>query len=261
MGFSSFIKKYIYGDNMSDKNSYNDYNNYLDQLIVDRKNLIKFVAPNPTRKDEILTGGPSNTEALLKKYDASGSPLYNNGLIISSLCPFNNTFDVDPEIIENIDMPNEDLPILPHTDRVEYIKSWLNLIWRNEKVLDSMLVELPFSRYEVALPALGIKKNPKFNYVRRDLLFYLDKLFERLVQDTGIKKLHITSAYRSPEYNALIRYSDFDSHIIGCAVDITGNQDLIDKINSYASSIGFGGIGVGKNIIHLDLNAKSNWKY
>jgi uncharacterized protein YcbK (DUF882 family) len=124
-----------------------------------------------------------------------------------------------------------------------------------------MLVELPYDKYDVAIPSLGIKSNPKFNYIRKDMLFYLNKLYDRLYKDTGIKKLSISSAYRSPEYNTLIGYSDFDSHIIGCAVDITGNSELINKIENYAKVIGFGGIGKGNNIIHLDLNAKSRWTY
>lgn len=246
---------------MADKNDYNNYEDILNTFDLDRKNLINFISPTSKRNDEVISGGASNTEALLEKYNAKGTPQYNGHLIISSLCPFNNTFEIDSDIIENIDNPSAILPILPNISRIEYIKSWLNLIWENKNILDAILVELPFSKYEVELPSLGLKNNPKFNYIRKDLLYYLNILYDKLVADTGIKKLHITSAYRSPEYNALIKYSDFDSHIIGCAVDITANEELINKIETYATSIGFGGIGKGKNIIHLDLNARSKWYY
>ena len=224
-------------------------------------NLIKQSSPSRhVRQDEKVTS--SDAELVLNLYNASGTPEYvNNRLIISSLCPFNNIPHIDEDILENVISPKSEYPIIPRLSREVYIKQWLNIFYYNSNFRESCLVDLPVELFDVALPSLGIKNNPKFNKVRRDMLYYLKKLQKMVKERHGIKKLSINSAYRSPEYNAMIGEVDFDSHIIGCAVDIQGNPAMLDAIEKYATAIGFGGIGRGSNFIHLDLNTRGTWRY
>lgn len=195
-------------------------------------------------------------------YECSGTPEYENGnLILSSLCPFNNIPKIDEDILENIESLKAQYPLIPSIPREDYIKQWLNIFYYNSSYRDKILVPIPYTKFEVALPSLGIAKNPKFNCIRVDMLQYLEKLYNMIYAKYRYDKIYITSAYRSPEYHALTGCVDFDSHIIGCAVDIQCDGELKKDIERYAETIGFGGIGIGENFIHLDLNGKSKWYY
>lgn len=231
-----------------------------DKMNSELKNMQRTAPSADVRADEKVTS--SDQELVANLYDASGSPLYfNNHLILSSLCPFHNLPQVDEDIMENVLYPKSEYPLTPNISREDYIKQWLNMFYYNTKLKSQCLVDLPFESFDVAPPALGMKNNPMFNKVRKDLLYYLEKLRQMVYERHGIKKLSINSAYRSPEYNAMIGEVDFDSHIIGCAVDIQGNSSLLDAIEKYAEAIGFGGIGRGQNFVHLDLNTRGRWHY
>lgn len=231
-----------------------------DRLLTQHK-LVKQSSPSKhVRQDEKVTS--PDTELVPTLYNASGTPEYiNNRLIISSLCPFNDVPHIDEDILENVVSPKSEYPIIPQLARETYVQQWLNIFYYNSGFREKCLVDLPVDLFDVAIPALGIKNNPNFNKVRRDMLYYLKKLQKVVKEKHGIKKLSINSAYRSPEYNAMIGEVDFDSHIIGCAVDIQGDAGLLNSVEKYAKAIGFGGIGRGSNFIHLDLNTRGTWRY
>lgn len=191
----------------------------------------------------------------------AGEPLGNqkfigNNIILTSLCPFINIPGGDyPQDLREVNGPPEFI-INNNGNRAIYLQQWLNYYTQQNTNFVKLLVPLPIDFFEVELP-LDLSLNPWYNIVRKDLLFYLIKIYEKV----KVGKLHISSAYRSPEYNATYGNVDYDSHIIGCAVDILGSKDLINEIYSLADSMGIGGIGKGTNIIHLDLNYRARWIY
>lgn len=90
----------------------------------------------------------------------------------------------------------------------------------------------------------------------------LEKMF---VTYTKIGKAIITSGYRTPDYSVKIGGSKDDAHTIGLAVDVKWydiDNNLIDPeyIACAAQDIGFTGIGLMKNSIHLDTRTTSNYK-
>ena len=231
-----------------------------DRLALEFKNARFNTNIKNKRSNEIIN--LKDPDEIMSYYECSGTPEYENGsIILSSLCPFNNIPKPDEDILENINTLKSNYPIIPSIPRGDYIKQWLNIFYYNSKYRDSILVPMPYTKFEVALPILGIEKNPKFNHIRKDMLAYLEILYNLIYDKYRLDKIYITSAYRSPEYHALTGNTDFDSHIIGCAVDIQCTGELKKDIERYAETIGFGGIGIGEDFIHLDLNGSSKWYY
>lgn len=96
----------------------------------------------------------------------------------------------------------------------------------------------------------------------------MDQAFLALLEELRIrygKQLTINSGYRCPEYNDTLKNSVAGSkHCLGMAVDI----GCIDSKERYellalAIDIGFGGIGIAKDFIHVDsrTDEKVMWVY
>ena len=88
-----------------------------------------------------------------------------------------------------------------------------------------------------------------------ELISMLEKIFTKC---PAIKKGIITSGYRTPAYSVKVGGTKTDAHTYGIACDII----FYDKANKVISpkyiacicqEIGFGGIGVMNNSIHLDV--------
>ena len=80
-----------------------------------------------------------------------------------------------------------------------------------------------------------------------------------------ISKAIITSGYRTPEYSVKVGGTKDDGHTVGIAVDVKWydkqNHIIPPKyIACVAQDIGFTGIGLMKNSIHLDTRTKGNYK-
>lgn len=80
-----------------------------------------------------------------------------------------------------------------------------------------------------------------------------------------ISKAIITSGYRTPEYSVKVGGTKDDGHTVGIAVDVKWydkqNHIIPPKyIACVAQDIGFTGIGIMKNSIHLDTRTKENYK-
>jgi len=76
----------------------------------------------------------------------------------------------------------------------------------------------------------------------------------------------ITSSYRTPEYNALVRGNKNSSHLRGLAVDLSVDAGVDRfKIVRGLMTAGFQRIGIGDNFIHVDndlsLPYPSIWTY
>ena len=80
------------------------------------------------------------------------------------------------------------------------------------------------------------------------------KLLDTLREKCGFP-FHINSGFRSSEHNAQVGGVDASAHEEGVAVDIAvaGGQERM-KIVKEALALGIKRIGVGKNLIHLDMS-------
>lgn len=96
------------------------------------------------------------------------------------------------------------------------------------------------------------------NYqVRLDstLLLKLQKL-----RDALGKPIIINSGYRTKEHNKAIGGSPNSQHLLGRAVDISIVGMKPDEVAKVAEGIGFGGIGIYKTFVHLDIRSnKARW--
>jgi len=94
-----------------------------------------------------------------------------------------------------------------------------------------------------------VKLNPK-----------LVSMLEALYMVAG-PVLEITSAYRTPEYNAKVGGAEHSYHLEGEAVDVKHakftNMDIAQK----AYQVGFTGIIVHKGHVHLDIRPADNPYY
>lgn len=84
-----------------------------------------------------------------------------------------------------------------------------------------------------------------------------ERLVEKLqrLRDELGRPIIINSAYRCPERNRQVGGASESQHLFGRAVDIAlGNQNLTGlEIAELAEDLGFTGIGLYKNFIHLDV--------
>ena len=118
----------------------------------------------------------------------------------------------------------------------------------------SILLSPHFTFDELKCPCCGkATMDPRFMIMLESLRVQFDK------------PIKINSAFRCPDYNAkLADHSPTSKHLIGCAADIAVSaSDDRYKLLSLAFNIGFNGIGIGKNFIHVDsrLDARRVWVY
>lgn len=88
-----------------------------------------------------------------------------------------------------------------------------------------------------------------------ELITMLEKVFTKC---PNIGKAIIESGYRTPDYSVKVGGSKSDAHTVGIAADIVwydkNNKKIAPKyIACIAQELGFGGIGVMKTSIHLDV--------
>lgn len=90
----------------------------------------------------------------------------------------------------------------------------------------------------------------------------LEKIFDTCL---NVGEAIVESGYRTPEYSVKVGGTKDDGHTVGIAVDIKWydkNEKLIAPkyIACIAQEIGFTGIGIMKNSIHLDTRTTKNYK-
>lgn len=85
----------------------------------------------------------------------------------------------------------------------------------------------------------------------------IKNLFEKLGHE-----LPITSGYRCPKHNAEVGGAAKSYHAKGKAVDLgTTDDDDFARIDELATEAGFGGVGIGRNFVHLDFGPPRKWAY
>jgi hypothetical protein len=107
---------------------------------------------------------------------------------------------------------------------------------------------------------------PGQNFFDPKFAYYMEKLYLELCPKLGVKKIHITSGFRSPAYQRAGRktnpnFADISPHCAGWAVDICISNDDRFVVADAAYYMGFGGIAMGKNFVHIDINAYARWNY
>lgn len=86
----------------------------------------------------------------------------------------------------------------------------------------------------------------------------LEKL-QKLRDQIG-KPIIINSAYRNKEYNLKVGGAKNSQHLLGKAVDIKVSGITPKEIAKIAEGIGFGGIGIYSNFVHLDTRqGRARW--
>ena len=93
---------------------------------------------------------------------------------------------------------------------------------------------------------------------------FLDKL--QSLRDTLKRPLIVTSGFRCSRHNEAVGGAKHSKHLAGIAVDIStwGMQsDFMYRFMAGAIDLGFTGIGVGKNFIHIDTRKDKSkmWVY
>ncbi len=119
----------------------------------------------------------------------------------------------------------------------------------------------------------------KVNHISIAEHFYLDEfqcpccqqvmLYPLLLQKLNAlrykiqKPIFITSGYRCPAYNDLVRGVKNSFHLSGRAVDIYVPELALSELLKAAEEIGFPGIGYypQKNFLHLDIRPASSVRW
>ncbi len=81
------------------------------------------------------------------------------------------------------------------------------------------------------------------------------ELLQKLQQlrDLIGKPIMVNSGYRTPEYNKRVGGAKNSYHMQGKAVDIKVNGLSISELKANALEVGFNGVGVYKNFLHVDI--------
>lgn len=98
-----------------------------------------------------------------------------------------------------------------------------------------------------------------FDKMDNNVVVLIDKLRRRIN-----KPIIITSSYRTKEHNAKVGGSTNSQHLLGKALDIVcTDSNYRFLVIKEAFRLGFTGIGVGSNFIHLDIRDKKSvmWTY
>jgi len=91
--------------------------------------------------------------------------------------------------------------------------------------------------------------------ISNELVIKLQKL-----RDLIGKPIHINSGYRCPKNNKEVGGVTNSQHVLGTATDITISGLTSKQIAKYAEQIGFGGIGIYQDFIHVDVRSnKARW--
>ena len=124
------------------------------------------------------------------------------------------------------------------------------------KYITNQILSPHFSLREFLCPGSNIVKYSE------ETIALMEKIFDKC---SKIGKAIIESGYRTPEYSVKVGGTKDDGHTVGIAVDVKWydkNGKLIAPkyIACIAQEIGFTGIGVMKNSIHLDTRTTKNYK-
>lgn len=88
----------------------------------------------------------------------------------------------------------------------------------------------------------------------KELVTKLEKLRELLG-----KPIYITSGYRCPKHSVSVGGYATDAHTVGIAADIQISGYTVEDIAEAAEKVGFSGIGLMNNAVHVDVRNATNY--
>ena len=102
--------------------------------------------------------------------------------------------------------------------------------------------------------------------VRKDFAFYLEELHSIVAPLIGIDKFYIFGSFRTIAHNDWIYRNKeskaiYSPHTGAIAVDIAATGNNRYTIADWSYYIGFGGIAVGEDFVHVDISVKGYWSY
>jgi hypothetical protein len=159
-------------------------------------------------------------------------------------------------------VPGVSIPIkLPTCSRKQYLVPLINWTQKQDVTKHQDFVLLDTKRFDFSTTRCHGE-----GYVRKEMAYYLQVLFDRVAPKLGLKKFYITSSFRTTDYNTNKVYAGKtpvlnSPHLAGIGVDISvyGNDRYV--LADEAWFMGFGGIAVGKNFVHLDIAGRWTWAY
>ncbi len=83
--------------------------------------------------------------------------------------------------------------------------------------------------------------------------------FIQTLRDKIARPIIVTSGYRCVRHNKEVEGVENSYHLQGLAVDIAVDMNL-DRLAELARSLGFRGIGIYRNFLHLDLGPVRTWR-
>ncbi len=90
------------------------------------------------------------------------------------------------------------------------------------------------------------------------------RLISRLqvMRDKLGRAIVITSGYRTPEHNSSVGGAIDSQHMLGTGADIKVSGFSGDQLAKVAREVGFTGIGIGTDFIHVDVrDTPAEWRY
>lgn len=136
------------------------------------------------------------------------------------------------------------------------------LAWYSDKLATARETVKPWQRWSDQFHLKGLRNFTAYEFACRGTgLLAIDfEAAKRLqkMRDLLNVPLHITSGYRSPDYNALVGGSAHSMHMLGLAFDISVIGLDPHRVEDAAREVGFMGIGRYplKKFIHVDAR---NW--
>jgi len=212
-----------------------------------------------------------------RSYDISSGRFYPRlGLTSSMIEDYKNNASIDTSsnVGFNMDSFNRGGQItLPSGSRHSNAASMVKYIESVGGIKGDRSMFGPINRNKFTLAGLNDQElRNNGNWLRLDMIAYLEELHRRVSSKIGVSKLQINSAYRSTRVNYDL-YSNqirngltskrvyWDTHMAGMAVDISAFGMDRSIIADEAYKMGFGGIAIGNSFVHIDCNTKSYWNY
>ena len=149
---------------------------------------------------------------------------------------------------------------LPKANRGDY--NAMSIEYAQPNILDNdIFVTLDLKKFDCHPPSDG-----RIERLRRDFMFYLEELGSLVCPKLGLTKLFISSTFRTTAQQAWLYRNEtnkvpYSSHMSATAADIAAIGDSRYLIADQAFYMGFGGIAVGQDFVHVDIGPKDYWNY
>ena len=157
--------------------------------------------------------------------------------------------------------------VLPNKSRSEYQRAACESIFGTDITRNPNFTQLNPQHWDVEIH----ENNPGDGYIRKELAYYLELLYNLMAGKLGVTRLTVCSSFRNQQYNTALydkliaqdgrKRVNYSAHMAGLAVDITLTGNDRYRLADAAWNMNFGGIAIGKTFVHLDLSSRGTWTY